>query len=349
MSNTQMKRNVFFAVVAVFLTVASFTGCGMSEKAILAELNAGNAAFDAKDYESAAKHFKSAAEHGNAEAQYKLGECYADGNGVEASASEAVKWYCKAAEQGHAEAQYNLGGWYDGLLVINSEFCENEDVEEALKQYHKAAEQGHHEAKMRIKYHDLLAAEQGDAEAQYRAGCNFLESQSFDLSDMAADYLRKAAEQGHEKAKEKLNELERAYMAWENARPQNGEKDDTIVTSRTEQIEAGKYCRIVVSMGDTNLCIWSYLKARCRGYEDFQYIKTTIYDTKYQDFIFFENGKELFIYGGQYISRKDQYLEYNGKKYDIGSHLLETPDGTWCDVFVDDDKLGVGRYIRTFR
>ena len=343
MSNTKMSRNLFIAILALFLTVAVFTGCGKSEEAILAELNAGNAALDTKDYETAAKHFESAAKYGNAEAQYKLGECYATGHGVEVSASEAVKWYRKAAEQGHTEAQYQLGSWYDGRLVINNELCENEDVEEALKWYHKAAEQGHRDAKMRIKQHDVLAAEQGDAEAQYRVGCYYLEPHASDLRDMAADYFRKAAEQGHEKAKEKLNELERAYTAWEKDRPQDDEKDDTIVTNRPELIEAGKYCRIVVSMGDTNLCIWSYLKARCRGYEDFQYIKTTIYDTKNHDLIFFENGKELYIVDNLNL------LDYNGKKYDIGTHLLETPDGTWCDVFVDDDKLGVGRYIPAFR
>ena len=121
------------------------------------------------------------------------------------------------------------------------------------------------------------------------------------------------------------------------------QKDDTIFTSRTEQIEAGKYCRIVVSMGDTNLCIWSYLKARCRKSEDFRYIKTSIYDTKNHDLIFFENGKELYVFDNLDL------LEYNGKKYDVGTHLFETPDGTWCDVFVDDDKLGVGRYIPAFR
>ena len=133
MSNTKMSRSIFLAAVAVFLAGAISTGCGKSEEAILAELNAGNAAFDAKDYETAAKHFESAGKHGNAEAQYKLGECYATGNGVEASASEAVKWYRKAAEQGHAEAQYQMGRWYDGTLVINSntemhfEFYANED------------------------------------------------------------------------------------------------------------------------------------------------------------------------------------------------------------------------------
>ena len=227
--------------------------------------------------------------------------------------------------------------------MINNELCENEDVEEALKWYHKAAEQGHRDAKMRIKQHDVLAAEKGDAEAQYRVGCYYLETQSFDLSDMAADYFRKAAEQGHENAKEKLKELERAYTAREKDRPQDDEKDDTIVTKRTELIEAGKYCYIVVSMGNTNLFIWSYLKARYRESEDFRYIKTSIYDTKNHDLIFFENGKELYVFDNLDL------LEYNGKKYDVGTHLFETPDGTWCDVFVDDDKLGVGRYIPAFR
>ena len=343
MSNTKMSRNIFLATVAVFLAGAISTGCGKSEDPDYAEGNAGavDAAEQAKD-EAEFRAYLQAAEQGSAEAQYKLGKRYATGDGVEVSASEAVKWYRKAAEQGHAEAQYQMGRWYDGTLVINSntemhfEFCANEDEddEEALKWYHKAAEQGHQDAKMWIKNHDLWAAEKGDAEAQYRVGCYYLETQSFDLSDMAADYFRKAAEQGHENAKEKLKELERAYTAREKDRPQDDEKDDTIVTKRTELIEAGKYCYIVVSMGNTNLFIWSYLKARYRESEDFRYIKTSIYDTINHDLIFFENGKELYVFDNLDL------LEYNGKKYDIGTHR---------NVFVDDDKLGVGMSIRTFR
>lgn len=105
---SRIISRMFVYLAAVCLSVLFFAGCGKSEEAILAELNAGNAALDAKDYETAAKHFESAGKHGNAEAQYKLGECYATGNGVEASASEAVKWYRKAADQGREKAKAAL-------------------------------------------------------------------------------------------------------------------------------------------------------------------------------------------------------------------------------------------------
>ncbi len=45
-------------------------------------------------------------------AQYNLGICYANGQGVTKDEAEAVKWYRKAAEQNHAMAQYNLGVCY---------------------------------------------------------------------------------------------------------------------------------------------------------------------------------------------------------------------------------------------
>ncbi|MCD8070178.1 MAG: hypothetical protein LUE08_02175 [Akkermansiaceae bacterium] len=52
--------------------------------------------------------YQEAAEQGNAEAQYRLGECYAEGEGVEKDVKEAVRWWRKAADQGHAEARMAL-------------------------------------------------------------------------------------------------------------------------------------------------------------------------------------------------------------------------------------------------
>ena len=52
------------------------------------------------------------AEQGFAQAQYNLGNMYANGQGVRQDYAQAVQWFGKAAEQGLAEAQYNLGLMY---------------------------------------------------------------------------------------------------------------------------------------------------------------------------------------------------------------------------------------------
>lgn len=55
---------------------------------------------------------RKAAEQGEADAQYRLGTCYANGDGVETNEAEALKWYHKAAEQGHKGAKGQLVAWY---------------------------------------------------------------------------------------------------------------------------------------------------------------------------------------------------------------------------------------------
>lgn len=51
---------------------------------------------------------KAAKIKGDAIAQYNLGVCYYNGNGVAKDQAEAVKWWRKDAEQGHEEAKYEL-------------------------------------------------------------------------------------------------------------------------------------------------------------------------------------------------------------------------------------------------
>ncbi|MBM7562709.1 tetratricopeptide repeat protein [Fusibacter tunisiensis] len=91
----------------------------------------------AQDYEEAVKWYKKAAEQGHVEAQFNLGLCHENGDGVNQDYEEAANWYRKAAEQGHSDAQNNLGALFvsgDGVA---------QDYEEAVKWYNKAAEQGH--------------------------------------------------------------------------------------------------------------------------------------------------------------------------------------------------------------
>jgi TPR repeat protein len=59
------------------------------------------------------KWYRKAAEQNYAPAQFNLGYCYANGQGVGKNKVEAVKWYRKAAEQNYTPAQSNLGWCYD--------------------------------------------------------------------------------------------------------------------------------------------------------------------------------------------------------------------------------------------
>jgi len=73
---------------------------------------------------------------GNAEAQYKLGLSFAEGNGVLQDEVQAVKWFRRAADQGHGVSQFDLAVMYDKETGVSY------DPVEAAKWYRKAAEQG---------------------------------------------------------------------------------------------------------------------------------------------------------------------------------------------------------------
>ena len=73
---------------------------------------------EVKEFES----YKAQADKGNRVAQYNLGLCYHNGDGVAKDLVQAVSWWRKAAEQGDALAQFNLGVVYEhGRGVIKNE------------------------------------------------------------------------------------------------------------------------------------------------------------------------------------------------------------------------------------
>lgn len=120
------------------------------------------------------------AEHGEAEAEYRLGLAYENGQGVETNIVAAVKWYRKAAELGRADAQRQLGRLYAwGRKDVT------QDPVEAEKWLRRSAEQGdigaQHElgflyrygiGGVRTNYAEAAkwwskAGEQGDSKAQW--------------------------------------------------------------------------------------------------------------------------------------------------------------------------------------
>ena len=156
-------------------------------------------AFSKPNYDKAVEHFRKAAEKGNAEAQYYLGCCYRDGQGVLHDSKEAVRWFRPAAERGEAKAQCELGCCYeDGAGVPK-------DYEEAVKWYRKAAEQlDFYVAQTKNERKGLYKV----LPAVYALGRCYEEGHGVPKDiDEAEKWYRKAARFGYRDAQERLKEL----------------------------------------------------------------------------------------------------------------------------------------------
>ena len=143
-----------------------------------------------KDEEKAFFWAEKAANQGDREAQCLLGVCYLTGKGVTKNLEKSAYWSQKASDQGAPAAQRNMGIFYAmGLGGLKK------DVNKALELWKKAAEAG-------------------DSEAQYALGsCYAGDVEYYDPDKIyqnmpeAKKWLQKAADQGHERAKETLERL----------------------------------------------------------------------------------------------------------------------------------------------
>ena len=111
-----------------------------------------------EDYDTAFVWFSKAAEQGFAEAQFRLGNCYALGYGVGYNEEESYKWFRKAADQGLASGQC--------AVALHSRHSLKDQVE-AAKWFLLAAEQGHEFCMNEIAYcyRNGIGVEKNDAEA----------------------------------------------------------------------------------------------------------------------------------------------------------------------------------------
>ena len=123
------------------------------------------------------------AELGLPEAQHRLGQLYAVGDGVPRSAAEAAKWQFLAATQGHSGAQLALAWAYGQGAGVPR------DLAESARWFSKAAEQG-------------------VAEAQYQLGKLFELGIGVPRDRIQAHmWFNLGAGQGHYRAKEKRDTL----------------------------------------------------------------------------------------------------------------------------------------------
>lgn len=109
------------------------------------------------------------AQKGNAEAQFKVGEMYESGRGVEKNRIEALRWINKAAAQGHQVAGYKLL-YYD--MKINGVTADNKPRLDELQR----------------------AADAGDGHAQYYVGLLHARGVGLQKNSTAAlEWLNKAS------------------------------------------------------------------------------------------------------------------------------------------------------------
>lgn len=84
----------------------------------------------------AERAYRREAEKGDMIAQYNLGLCYEEGNGVDQDYAEAAQWFAKAAKQGSADAQVHLG-----VLLATGQGVKK-DMSAAHDMFRRSAEQG---------------------------------------------------------------------------------------------------------------------------------------------------------------------------------------------------------------
>ncbi|HHI76044.1 MAG TPA: sel1 repeat family protein [Gammaproteobacteria bacterium] len=127
---------------------------------------------------------RQAAEAGDAEAQYRLGMLYGNGEGVALDHARAEHWFSQAARQGHEQALLTLAWMYATGAGVEMD-----------------------ERRARELY--LLAADHGSARAQYLVATMYRFGQHGVERDMARaiHYYQQAAERGEPSAQFALGKL----------------------------------------------------------------------------------------------------------------------------------------------
>ena len=179
--------------------------------------------WEMKEYDKALEWFGKAEEQGDSDTKYYLAEMYYYGEGVERDINKAFYLYKQATEEGNDKAKLRLG-----VMYLHGEGTKR-DTKEGLRLIKKAAENGIVEAQRHLadfyfdgidgigikqNYNEAFywyekAANQNDADAQFRLAEMYMNGYGVDYDEEKAfEWVKKAAENGHEKAIEIIKALE---------------------------------------------------------------------------------------------------------------------------------------------
>ena len=210
------KRYASLAVLALFLMVGIFTGCGKKGQE---DFEKGMAAYKSADFKTAIELFEKAANDGHAEAQYRLSCCYDDATGVDYNREEAFKWLRKSAENQYSVAMCDLARHSESGLGTEADESKAEEwFLKAAKALRKDAEKGNTNAmtelgwsymsgkgvekdeKEGVKWYQK-AADLGNADAMCRLGVCYSEGKGVEKDQKKQfEWTKKAAENGNSTA-----------------------------------------------------------------------------------------------------------------------------------------------------
>lgn len=160
-----------------------------------------------KDPIKAAQLFMDAAMRNHPKSQYQLGIMYVDGIGLSRDTEKAKQWLGKAASAGLVDARTVL----DSLSPVDKRKIKTVPVTVAIKQ-----PESNKEANGQLFFQEasldsslVKKAEDGDTNAQYRVGLNYLKGQEGFKQDigLALLWLEKAANNGEVKSQYQLGTL----------------------------------------------------------------------------------------------------------------------------------------------
>ncbi|MEI8248149.1 MAG: hypothetical protein WCI51_20100 [Lentisphaerota bacterium] len=102
----RLRNPKFVAILALIaVTTIAIAYSSTMQLIIYAEYKQGHVYAQDQNMEKAVEYYRKAADHGYARAQYKLGICYANGEGVKKDMEAAARWWRRAAAQGHSHAK----------------------------------------------------------------------------------------------------------------------------------------------------------------------------------------------------------------------------------------------------
>lgn len=126
------------------------------------------------------KWCRRAAKAGSDDAQYRLGQCYLEGDGIQQNWKDAVHWLQKAADQGDAAAMHALGMCYDPYNPERSGKCDGVKAD----------------ARVAVKWY-AMSAGAGSTEGMFRLAASYSEGRGIEQDEKKSnELLKRGAEAG---------------------------------------------------------------------------------------------------------------------------------------------------------